>query len=164
MGRPDGEVYVVIGDGTYLMANTEVVTAAQEGLKITLVVLDNHGYQCIRALQLDKAGQDFGNEFRGREADGLTGDWVPVDLAANAKSLGCTVFTPGDPDSLAEALAAARKESGPTAIVCAVEPYRGLIGPETFWDVAVAEASGDPQTVEVVEAHQAASRRQRFYY
>jgi 3D-(3,5/4)-trihydroxycyclohexane-1,2-dione acylhydrolase (decyclizing) len=164
MGRPDGEIYVVIGDGTYLMANTELVTALQEGLKITLVLLDNHGYQCIRALQLDKAGQDFGNEFREREGDGLTGDWVPVDLAANAQSLGCTVFTAGDPEALTEALAAARQESGPTAIVCPVEPYRALVGSETFWDVAVAEASGDPQTVEVVEAHQAAARSQRFYY
>jgi 3D-(3,5/4)-trihydroxycyclohexane-1,2-dione acylhydrolase (decyclizing) len=164
MGRPEGEVYVVIGDGTYLMANTELVTAAQEGLKITLVVLDNHGYQCIRALQLDKAGQDFGNEFRRREPDGLTGDWVEVDLAANARSLGCTTFEADDPAALAEALAAARRERGPVAIVCQVEPYRALVASETFWDVAVAEVSADAQTAAVAEAHRADAERQRFYY
>jgi 3D-(3,5/4)-trihydroxycyclohexane-1,2-dione acylhydrolase (decyclizing) len=164
MARRDGEVYVVIGDGTYLMANTELVTAVQEGLKITLIVLDNHGYQCIRALQLDKAGQDFGNEFRSREQDGLTGDWVPVDFAANAQSYGLKVYEAGDPETLGDALSRARAEAGPAAIVCPVEPYRALVGSETFWDVAVAESSTDPRTSAVTEAHFEGAKRQRFYY
>jgi 3D-(3,5/4)-trihydroxycyclohexane-1,2-dione acylhydrolase (decyclizing) len=164
MARDNGEVYVVIGDGTYLMANTELVTAVQERLKITLVLLDNHGYQCIRALQLDKAGQDFGNEFRSREPDGLTGDWVPIDFAANVRSFGFTVYEAADPDSLGAALGRAREEDGPTAIICPVEPYRALVASETFWDVGVAESSADPKTSEAAEAHLAGAKRQRFYY
>jgi 3D-(3,5/4)-trihydroxycyclohexane-1,2-dione acylhydrolase (decyclizing) len=164
LSRPGGEVYVVIGDGTYLMANTELATAVQEGLKITLVLLDNHGYQCIRALQLDKAGQDFGNEFRARDADGLTGEWVPIDYVANARSFGLTVFEATDPAGVSEALSRARDEDGPTAIVCPVEPYRALVASETFWDVGVAEESSDPKTSAVTEAHRAGTKRQRFYY
>ena len=67
MAQPQGEVFVFIGDGTYLMNPTELVTASQEGLKITLVISENHGFQCIRQLQMGRAGHSFGNEFRARD-------------------------------------------------------------------------------------------------
>ena len=67
MAQPDGEVYVFVGDGTYLMNPMELLTAVQENLKITVVISENHGYQCIRSLQVAKAGHSFGNEFRARQ-------------------------------------------------------------------------------------------------
>jgi 3D-(3,5/4)-trihydroxycyclohexane-1,2-dione acylhydrolase (decyclizing) len=164
MARPDGEVYVVIGDGTYLMANTELVTAVQERLKITLIVIDNHGYQCIRALQVGKAGLDFGNEFRMRNGDGLSGGYLDVDYARNAESFGLEVFEADDVEVLRQALRAAREADGPTAIISRVEPHRALIGPETWWDVGVAQASGDAATQAAVREHLAGSEQQRFLY
>ena len=89
LAQRSGEVYVLIGDGTYLMNPTELVTAVQEGLKITVVVSENHGYQCIRRLQMWRTGISFGNEFRHRDpaTNRLEGDYIQLDLAANAASL-----------------------------------------------------------------------------
>ena len=89
MARPDAdEIYVAIGDGTYLMGSTgELVTARQEGLKLTVIVFENGGYQSIHALQRNRTGRSFGLEFRG-----LDGDYVEVDYAANARSLGCSAY------------------------------------------------------------------------
>ena len=86
LARPDaGEVYVLIGDGTYLMNPTELVTAVQDGIKVTVVVIENDGFQCIRDLQLRSSGKDFGNEFRRRsDANRLDGDYIQLDLAAKA--------------------------------------------------------------------------------
>ena len=90
MARPDREVYAVVGDGSYLMLNHEIVTSVQEGRKITVVLLDNHGYQCIHNLQRSCGSAGFGNEFRHRDAGTgrLTGENVTVDFVANARSLG----------------------------------------------------------------------------
>jgi 3D-(3,5/4)-trihydroxycyclohexane-1,2-dione acylhydrolase (decyclizing) len=80
MAQPEGEVYVFIGDGTYLMNPTELVTAIQEGLKVTVVLSENHGYQVIRQLQMGKAGRSFGNEFRKRDASKrLEGEYLTID-------------------------------------------------------------------------------------
>jgi 3D-(3,5/4)-trihydroxycyclohexane-1,2-dione acylhydrolase (decyclizing) len=168
MGRPDeGEVLVLIGDGTYLMGHgSELVTAIQEGLKITVVLLVNHGYQCIRDLQMDKAGVDFGNEFRRRGDDGrLSGPSVEVDYAANLRSLGCRVLEVDELDGVRTALVDARAETGgPVAIVAHVEPHRALVGSETWWDVGVPQVSDSEETKRVVEQHHEGARTQRFYY
>ncbi len=87
---------MLIGDGTWMMGNTELVTAVQERLKVTVLVVENHGFQSIHALQRARTGRSFGLEFRAREGEigavgigdgGLTGDYVPVDLVANARRL-----------------------------------------------------------------------------
>src|SRR5207248_9313235 len=90
MAQPEGEVFVVIGDGTYLMNPSELVTAMQENLKVTVVVADNHGYQIIRRLQMARAGRSFGNEFRSRDAKSnrLEGEYLPIDFVKNAESFG----------------------------------------------------------------------------
>ena len=95
LAQPEGEVYTFIGDGTYLMNPTELATAAQEGLKITVLISQNDGFQCIRDLQLRSVGRDFGNEFRsrGRRRTGSTVDFVEIDLAANARSLGARTWS-----------------------------------------------------------------------
>jgi len=142
-----GEILAVIGDGTYLMAPTELVTAAEQGLKITVVVLVNGGYQSIHALQRSVLGAGFGTEWR-----------TEVDYAANARSLGCEAWTAATPDELAAALREARGQPRPAVVVCAVEPHRMLLGSGAWWDLGV------PETSEAAMARRrSGAARQRFY-
>ncbi len=160
-----GAVFVVIGDGTYLMGNTELVTAVQEHLDVNVIVIENGGYQAIRSLQVGKTGRAFGNELRARDAgeDRLTGPYVEVDYAANARSMGCSVHRAETLEQLAVAIDAVRAEEGPSVIVAKVEPHRLLSGTECFWDVGIFQASGDEQMRELAAEHQQGQRTQRFY-
>ena len=90
LADPERDVVVMVGDGSYLMMNSEIVTAVAEGLKLTIVVLDNHGFQCILALQRLVGVPDFGNELRFRDAatNRLDGPYVPIDFRAHAESMG----------------------------------------------------------------------------
>jgi 3D-(3,5/4)-trihydroxycyclohexane-1,2-dione acylhydrolase (decyclizing) len=167
MAQGDGEIYVFIGDGTYLMNPTEIVTAAQEGLKITIVISENHGYQCIRGLQLARAGQSFGNEFRSRDkrTNRLEGEYLKIDFAKNAESMGARTWNANTPEALRKALQEARKEARPCVIVVETEKYRFLPGSEVWWDVAVAEVSQDPVTQKLrAEYERDRDRLQRFHY
>jgi len=167
MAQPDGEVYVFVGDGTYLMNPMELLTAVQENLKITVVISENHGYQCIRSLQVAKAGHSFGNEFRARqnETNRLEADFLQIDFAHNAQSLGakaCHVYTPGE---FREALREARKNPQTCVIVVETEKYRMLPGSGVWWDVAVAEVSNDPEIQKRREEYETERRRlQKFHY
>jgi 3D-(3,5/4)-trihydroxycyclohexane-1,2-dione acylhydrolase (decyclizing) len=167
MAQPDGEIYVYIGDGTYLMNPTEIVTAVQEGLKITIVISENHGYQCIRGLQMARAGQSFGNEFRARDrkTNRLEGAYLKIDFAKNAESMGARAWNANTPEALRKALQEARSETGPCVIVVETEKYRSLPGSEVWWDVAVAEVSQDPVTQKLrAEYERDRDRLQRFHY
>ena len=167
MAQPAGEVYVYIGDGTYLMNPTELVTATQEGLKVTVVVAENHGFQCIWNLQMGRAGRAFGNEFRARDAgtNRLEGDYLKIDFAQNAASMGARAWQVTRPDELRRALREAREETRPCVIVAEVEKHRFTPGAGVWWDVAPAEVSQDPATQEVRAAYEEDRRRlQRFYY
>jgi len=87
----------MIGDGTYLMMNSEIVTAVAEGLKLTIAVVDNHGYQCILGIQRICGVSDFGNElrFRDKKTGTLTGEYVPIDFKKHAEAMGAhAVFAP----------------------------------------------------------------------
>ncbi len=167
MAQPDGEVYVLIGDGTYLMQPTELVTALQEGLKITVVISENHGFQCIRRLQMFRAGTPFGNEFRARDAasDRLEGDYLELDLAATAAGFGAVALRADTPESLRSALDKARDEEGACVIVVATEPHRDLPGSGVWWDVAPSEVSGDPKVRKRRAEYEADRQRlQRLHY
>jgi 3D-(3,5/4)-trihydroxycyclohexane-1,2-dione acylhydrolase (decyclizing) len=167
MAQGDGEIYVYIGDGTYLMNPTEIVTAVQEGLKITVVISENHGYQCIRGLQMARAGQSFGNEFRARDGktNRLEGDYLKIDFAKNAESMGARAWNANTPEALRKALQEARSERRPCVIVVETEKYRSLPGSNVWWDVAVAEVSQDPVTQKLrTEYERDRDRLQRFHY
>jgi 3D-(3,5/4)-trihydroxycyclohexane-1,2-dione acylhydrolase (decyclizing) len=166
LARPDaGEIFVVIGDGTYLMHNTELVTAVQEGLKITVLLIVNGGYQSIHALQRRTTARSFGLEFRRREPDGaLAGPTVEVDWAANARSLGCTVFEADDLDAVQEALARARAAAGPAVVVARTEPLRLLLDSECWWDVGVPAAAARPETREAAARLIEGRAGQRFHH
>lgn len=166
MARPQGEVYVFIGDGTYLMNPTELVTAAQEGLKLTVVLSENHGYQCIRALQLSRAGHAFGNEFRRRDAstNRLEGEYVKIDFAKNAESMGARVWRVTTPEQAQAALRQARQEQGVCVVVAEVEKHRMLPGSGGWIDFEVAQASQDPVTQKLRQEYEAERQKQRFHY
>jgi 3D-(3,5/4)-trihydroxycyclohexane-1,2-dione acylhydrolase (decyclizing) len=167
MAQPQGEVFVFIGDGTYLMNPTELVTASQEGLKITLVLSENHGFQCIRQLQMGRAGRSFGNEFRARDLKSkrLEGDFVPIDFARNAESMGARTWNARTPDEVRQALREAREENRTSVIVVETEKYRFLPGSGVWWDVAPAEVSQDPVTQKLRAEYEEGRRKlQRFHY
>lgn len=166
MARPDtGEVFAVIGDGTYLMGSSELVTAVQERLKITILVIENHGYQSIHALQRGRIGRSFGLEFRARSEDPpaeLDGPYVEIDLAANAGSYGCAVFSATTIAEVEAALARARDESGPCVIVASVEPQRLMLDSRCWWDVGVPQVATRQETIDAVAASDKGRASQRF--
>jgi 3D-(3,5/4)-trihydroxycyclohexane-1,2-dione acylhydrolase (decyclizing) len=167
MAQPQGEVYVLIGDGTYLMNPTELVTAKKEGLKITVIVIENHGYQCIRNLQMNKVGHSFGNEFRTRSCrtNRLEGDFVEVDFARNAQAMGARTWRVTDPETLRTALCEARGERRSCVIVAETEKYHFTPASGIWWDIAAAEVSDDPETRKArVNYEESRDKLQRFYY
>jgi 3D-(3,5/4)-trihydroxycyclohexane-1,2-dione acylhydrolase (decyclizing) len=167
LAQPQGEVFVLIGDGTYLMNPTELVTAVQENLKVTVVISENHGYQCIRRLQMGRAGHSFGNEFRRRDprTNRLEGEYLSIDFAKNAASFGARTWQARTKDEVRQALREARAESRVSVIVVETEKFRFLPASGVWWDVAVAEVSNDPATQKLRAEYEAdRGRVQRFHY
>jgi 3D-(3,5/4)-trihydroxycyclohexane-1,2-dione acylhydrolase (decyclizing) len=150
---PAARVVSFLGDGTFLLAPTELVTAAQEGLAVTLVVPDNRGYQVIHRLQMLRSGREFGNEFRYRaaplqlavgdacKAPRLEGDYLSLDLVQVAAGLGARACRATTAAELRDALSATRDHPGPVVIVVPVIPHADLPGAGVWWDVAPAEVS-----------------------
>lgn len=167
MAQPDGEVIAFIGDGTFLMQPTELVTAAQEGLKITLVIAENHGFQVIRRLQLMRGGEAFGNEFRYRshapDPAGLNGDYLSLDLSAVASGLGARTFTANTAEGMALALEQARAHPGVSVIVTQVAPHENLPSAGVWWDVAPAEVSKSEVVREQRQEYEAGRVLQRWF-
>ena len=149
MAQSGGEVYALIGDGTFLLNPGDIVTAFQEGLKVTVVVSENHGFQSIRRLQMLRVGRPFGNELRSRVDGRLDGPYLKLDLAKVAEGLGAVSFLAESPEDFESALGQARGETKPCVIICATEPYRHAPSAAVWWDVAPAEVSGDPASEEV---------------
>ncbi len=167
MSRPKGEVYVLIGDGTYLMNPTELVTGMQENLKVTVVISNNHGFQVIRRLQMWRSGRSFGNEFRARDRKSrrLEGKYLPIDYAKNAASMGACTWEVDSPESLRDALAEARLEKRSCVIVVETEKHRYAPGSNVWWDVAPAEASGDEVTRQIRKEYESdRDKLQRYHY
>lgn len=159
------EVYALVGDGSYLMLNHEIVTAVQEGLQLTIILNDNHGYGCIQGLQRACGGRSFGNQFRRRSGDNgrLEGDPLPVDFMANARSLGATVFSADNAASLVAALTAARGTPGVSFIYVPVSAHSVMQG-FSWWDVPPAAVSGVPGVKTARRAYEAGIRRQRYFH
>jgi 3D-(3,5/4)-trihydroxycyclohexane-1,2-dione acylhydrolase (decyclizing) len=164
LADPSREVYAFLGDGSYLMMNHEIVTSVQEGLKITVLMIENGGYQCIHGLQKSCGSSSFGNEFRKRdESRRIQGESVEVDYLANARSLGARVFDAPDEEGLRAALQAARRETSTCFIRVKTAPGKAVPG-YSWWDVPVAEASGQPAVTEARKRYEEALRKTKFYY
>src|SRR5436305_1021553 len=147
LASPEREVYVLVGDGSYLMLSGELVTAVAERQKLTIVLVDNRGFKSIGNLSRSLGMDGFGTLYRYR-ANGELGvdsdestDYLPVDLAANAESLGAKVFRAPTVPDLRAALEAARAETGPVVIATEGDRYEGVPDYDSWWDVAVAEVS-----------------------
>ena len=165
MADPNREVYALVGDGSYMMLSQDIVTSIQEGLKITIVLVDNHGFQCIRGLQTSCGGEDFGNEFRLRKGDSkrLEGEFVEIDFCANARSLGASVFRADDEASLIDALAKAKEETRTTVIYVPVRRESNIPG-YSWWEVPVSATSKLPAVQQAHADYEEAKKKQRFYY
>ncbi len=150
LAAPDREVFALVGDGTYLMLPTEVVTAVQEGLPINVVIVQNHGYASIGGLSRQVGGEGFGTAYRFPGEDGAP---LPVDLAANAASLGLEVFRARTAAELRAALAAARQSPRATAVYVETDVSVEGVGAQAWWDVPVAEVSGRAATKAAREAY-----------
>ena len=146
MAAPDREVFVMVGDGSYLMMHTEIVTSIQEGYKLTIVLIDNGGFRCIRDLQTSSGSPSFGNELRFRDdrTNRLDGDFVPVDFAKNAESLGAIAIRAETPPQLVDALKCARTTDRTTLIYVPLTSQARVPGFDGWWDVPIAEVSAEP--------------------
>jgi 3D-(3,5/4)-trihydroxycyclohexane-1,2-dione acylhydrolase (decyclizing) len=169
LASPERDVYVMVGDGSYLMLSSEIVTAVQEGLKLTIVLVDNRGYNSIGSLSRSLGTDGFGTLFRyrrngslGVDSDAST-DYLPVDLAANAESLGARVIRAGSIDELRAGLEAAKAESRTTVIAIEVDRYEGVPGYGSWWDVAVAEVSGVESVRAARERYETARQGERSH-
>ena len=164
MAAPDREVYVMVGDGSYLMMNSEIVTSIQEGYKLTIILLDNHGFSSIGGLSATVGAQGFGTEYRYRDSSGqLKGDYLPVDLAANAASLGAHVIRANTIGEIKEALATARTIDRTTVIAVEVDREQRVPSYESWWDVPVAEVAEIDSARQARAAYEAARQRERYF-
>ena len=146
LADPSREVYVMVGDGSFLMMNTEIVTMVQEKLKVTIVLLDNHGYASIGGLSKSVGSDGFGTKYRYRsEDDHLAGDTLPIDFALNCASLGAHVISVNTHNELQAALQEAKNvHDQPVCIVVEVDRRVRVPGYESWWDVAIAQVSDNP--------------------
>jgi len=165
MAAPERRVCVLVGDGSYLMMAQEIVTAVQERLAMTIVLLDNRGFASIGGLSEAVGSGGFGTQYRYRNAvtGDLDGDTLPVDLAANAESLGARVWRAGTLESIRNALAEARSEQRPSVIVVPVEREARVPGYDSWWDVPVAEVSSRRDVKAAREGYDAARQRERDF-
>jgi len=141
MAAPQRDVYVMVGDGSYLMMAQEIVTSIQEGYKLNIVVLDNHGFSSIGGLSRACGSGGFGTEYRFRRDGDLAGEPVPVDYAANAASLGACAVRAQTREQLRDALVAMRHHDRTSVVVIETDINARVGGYESWWDVPVAEVS-----------------------
>jgi 3D-(3,5/4)-trihydroxycyclohexane-1,2-dione acylhydrolase (decyclizing) len=166
LAEREREVVVMIGDGTYLMMNSEIVTAVAEGLKLTIVVIDNHGYQCILGLQRICGVSDFGNELRFRDPKKgtLTGGYVPIDFKKHAEAMGAHAVLAQTAAEVTAALQEARQRQGVSVVVVPVDPEKRMPSLGTWWDVPVAEVSAVEKTRQTRENYEKATQKQRSVF
>ncbi|MFC7624838.1 3D-(3,5/4)-trihydroxycyclohexane-1,2-dione acylhydrolase (decyclizing) [Microlunatus sp. GCM10028923] len=164
MACPDRDVFVMIGDGSYLMMPGELVTAVQENLKLIVILVQNHGFASIGALSESVGSQRFGTRYRQRTASGrLDGDLLGVDLAANAASLGVPVIKATDRDELINAIRTAQRSSSSTVIHVETDPLLGAPDSDSWWDVPVSEVSALDSTAAAYDVYQKEKGNQRPY-
>ena len=170
-------VTVFIGDGTFVMAPTELVTACQEGLPMTVVISENHGYQVIRRLQMWRSGHHFGNEFRYRQdgptvaqaaekggtAPRLEGDYLQIDLIKMSEGMGAQAIYATTADEVRKAFADTRDARGPVVIVVPTIQHANLPASEVWWDVAPAEVSTQPWVAAIRKDYENGLATQRWH-
>src|SRR5215213_3768304 len=170
MAAPEREVYVMVGDGSYLMMSSEIITSIQEGYKLTVVLVDNSGFSSIGTLSRSVGSQGFGTQYRyrkdgsiGLDTEEEPGEVLPVDLAANAQSFGAYVIRAKTVDELNDALAQAKDVDRTVVIHIPVDRYESVPDYESFWDVPVAEVSEMDSVVAARKEYAEGKRAERRY-
>lgn len=166
MADPSREVYVMVGDGSYLMMSSEIATAIQENIKLTIIVFDNHGFSSIGGLSQSLGSGGFGTDYRCRHSETgmLEGDPVPVDFVANAASLGAHALRATTREDLQRALDEARGKDRTTVIVVEVDKEMRVPSYESWWDVPVAEVSEMESVQRARDAYEKAVTKERFFF
>ncbi|MGO8758540.1 MAG: 3D-(3,5/4)-trihydroxycyclohexane-1,2-dione acylhydrolase (decyclizing) [Terracidiphilus sp.] len=165
LADPTREVYVFLGDGTYLMMPGEIATAVQEGIKIVVVLVDNGGFASIGSLSRSLGQGGFGTRYRRRGAKSgqLDGEPLAVDFAANARSLGAHTIKAANLGELKAALGEAKAQDRTTVIVVETDTAVSVPGYESWWDVAVAEVSEMESVREARTRYEEARKRERHH-
>ena len=174
MAAPEREVYVMVGDGSYLMLSQEIITSIQEGYKLILVLVDNRGFASIGGLSRSLGTDGFGTRYlyRDTETHQIGGDelspevaahrYLPVDLAANAESLGAIVLRAHDRPSLDQALAEAKTTDRTTVVHVETDRYQGVEG-YAWWEVPVSEISEKEGVWQAYEDYIQEKKQQKYY-
>ena len=175
MACPDREIYVIVGDGSYLMMSHEIITSIQEGVKLTIILIDNHGFGSIGALSRSLGSQGFGTRYlrRGAQSGQLPTDelplneaekaYLPVDFAANARSLGAHVIQTKTIPDLQQALIEAKAQTKTTVITIETDRYAGVPGYESWWDVPIAAVSKMESVQDARAEYEKARANERYY-
>jgi 3D-(3,5/4)-trihydroxycyclohexane-1,2-dione acylhydrolase (decyclizing) len=165
MAAPEREVYSLVGDGSYLMMAQEIVTAVSENIKLIVILVQNHGFASIGALSESLGSQRFGTNYRFRddESGQLDGDVLPVDLAANAASLGADVIRVTGIEEFRKALDVAKAATRTTVIHIDTDPLAPVPSSESWWDVPVSQVSELDSTRQAYRVYQERKATQRHY-
>ena len=163
MAAPEREVFVMVGDGSYLMMAQEIHTSLQEHCKLNIIVLDNHGFGSIGGLSQACGSNGFGTHYRYRDGGQLAGEVVPVDFAANASSMGASAVRARTLDEIRHALIRSRAAKQTTVTVIEVDETVRVPGYESWWDVPIAEVSESKSVREARRVYEASVKRERHF-
>ena len=170
MAAPDREVFSLVGDGSYVMLNGEIVTAVQEGIKLVIVLVDNHGFNSIGGLSRSLGTDGFGTQYRfrkngsiGLDSEKAPAAVLPIDLAANAASLGAAAVRVKTIEELRSALNDAKRTDRTSVICIEVDRYEGVPTYESWWDVPVSEVASVDAVKAARESYQASKKKERRY-
>jgi 3D-(3,5/4)-trihydroxycyclohexane-1,2-dione acylhydrolase (decyclizing) len=164
MADPSREVYILVGDGSYLMMAQEIVTSLQEGLKLNIVLLDNHGFSSIGGLSRACGNEGMGTNYRYRRGEKYDGEILPVDFAANAASLGAWAVRAHTAEELKAALVSAQEQPRTTVVVVETSYDDRVPGYESWWDVAVAEVSERESVKAARQKYDEARKKERQFF
>ena len=164
MANPNGAVYVLVGDGSYLMMAQEIVTSLQEGYKLNIVLLDNHGFSSIGGLSRSCGNEGMGTNYRYRRDGKYDGDLLPVDFVSNAASLGAWATRARTRDELSSALVEGRKHPRTSVVVVETAYEERVPGYESWWDVAIAEVSEREPVRAAREKYEEALKKERIFF
>ena len=164
MAHPDREVFVIVGDGSYLMMAQEIVTSVQEGIKLNIVLLDNHGFSSIGGLSRSCGDEGLGTEYRYRQGEKYAGDCLPVDFEANAASLGAWTTRTASAKDLEPALKKAREQSRTSVVVIETAYAQSVPGYESWWDVPIAEVSERESVKAARREYDEARKKERYFF
>jgi 3D-(3,5/4)-trihydroxycyclohexane-1,2-dione acylhydrolase (decyclizing) len=164
MAHPEREVFVLVGDGSYLMMAQEIVTSIQEGLKLNIVLLDNHGFSSIGGLSRSCGNEGIGTNYRYRNGAKYDGESLPVDFVANAASLGAWAVRARTREELGAAIVSSRKQPRTSVVVVETSYDDRVPGYETWWDVAIAEVSTSEAVKSARRKYEEARKKERLFF